>query len=465
MAWGEDGPDGTRIHHAFMGPAGTLVGFSSPVAAEGPVESLVPALPAIHWDEREMQDLLGIPLEGHPDPRRLLLPDGYEGPPPLAPGRTPVPVPAWQPRVLHHHGIVHLPVGPVHAGIIETGHFVFSNMGETILQMDLRLGWDHRGLEAALGGMPLSGVAAVVERTCGNCSASHQEAFAQAVEAIAPLDAHPHVAWVRGLIAELERIYNHLNDLGQLATGVGLAVLAQQGLELKERALRLNAAAFGHRYLFGAIRPGWARYPRHPDGLARELAALARDSTRWADRLFSNVGFLDRTRGAGRIDPGAAATLGAVGPIARASGVMTDVRWERPTGAYRDAGVTPITHMEGDVLARAQVRREELLGAFRLAVTFLAKAQVARPGEPGASAQPPVLDSALTGWGLGMTESPRGATLHALHLEAGRVVRYHMRTASFTDWPLIMMAVQDNPIGDFPLINKSFELCYACSDR
>ena len=460
MAWGEAEGTGIRIRYAFTGPGGDFEGFSTRVGWDAKPDSLVPVLPAVHWDEREMQDLLGVRFRNHPDPRTLLLPEGYDGPPPLAPERPPRRAAPWEPRLLAHHGIVHVPVGPVHAGIIETGHFAFSAMGETVLQLDLKLGWDHRGLEARLAGRTLAEATSLVERTCGNCSASHQEALAQAVEAVRDTEPNAVNAAGRGLLLEMERIYNHLNDLGQLATGVGLGPLAQEGLHLKERALRLNAQAFGHRYLFGTIRPGRVRLPRDADGLREALEALGRDTGRWSDRLFSQVGFLDRSRGTGLIGSGPAGTLGAVGPVARASGLATDVRSERPYGAYRCVGYQPVVRGTGDVYARAEVRREELFGSFDLALAFLQRIRTE-------TTEPDTADRAggPDGIGIGMTESPRGATLHTIHLENGRIVRYHMRTASFTNWPLIMLASQDNPIGDFPLINKSFELCYACSDR
>lgn len=461
MAFGEPEGDAVALRYVFTDPDGDFRGISSTTAVGAEVESLVAVLPQAHWDEREMQDLCGLTLRDHPDARPLLLPDAYDGPPPFLPSLVARSRPPWQPRVLSHHGIVHVPVGPVHAGIIETGHFAFSAMGETVLQLDLRLGWDHRGIEPMLAGRTLDEAIRVVERTCGNCSASHQEAFSQAVEAVQGRAPTATTAVGRSLVLELERVYNHLNDLSQLATGVGLAVLAQQGLELKERSLRINAGAFGHRYLFGTIRPGWVRLPRDVAMLGQDLHGLAQDSARWVDRLFSNAGFRDRAIGAGTVSRAAALSLGAVGPIARASGIRADARVERPYGAYRDTVPTVVTLEGGDVMARAEVRRQELLTALHLALEF-----VARVGSDAAAVRAvPSVAFDLSGSGIGMTESPRGATLHYLHVARGRLLRYHMRTASFTNWPLIMVAAQDNPIGDFPLINKSFELCYACSDR
>lgn len=458
----DPGDEGVRVCHLFTADDGAWSGLRATVAGGGDLPSLVPSLPAVHWDEREIQDLFGVVFAGHPDPRPLLLPDAYAGPPPLRPWAKPAPRRPWTPLALSGHGIVQVPVGPVHAGIIESGHFLFSTMGETVLQLDARLSWNHRGVETNLVGRSLGEAAAIVERVCGSCSAAHQEAFAQAVEALGPVACDEATERRRLVILELERIHNHLNDLGQLATGVGLSVMAQKGLALKERALRLCAQAFGHRYLFGTIRPASAAPVRiAPALLADLLAALGRDALAWSDRLFSSVAYRDRLGGAGRVAAADAAALGAVGPSARASGLGTDVRVERPYGAYRGRSLSAVVVDGGDAMARAEVRRRELVRSFALAAACLDEGIEAAPTpdlpwDPGA---------AQSGEGAGLVESPRGATAHFLRLEGGRVARYHMRPAAFANWPLIMLAARDNPIGDFPLINKSFELCYACADR
>ncbi len=457
MCFAEDAGAGIELAYLFSGRDGGLCGLRSPLAGALEASTLVDDLPALHWDEREIQDMFGVRLRGHPDPRPLLLPDSYAGAPPLAPQAPVAAREPWRGHSLHQHGTVQVPVGPVHAGIIESGHFLFTTMGETILQLDARLFWKHRGVEANIAGRGIPEAIRVVERTCGSCSASHQEAFAEAVEAIAGAEVPAGTRAWRTAILELERIYNHLNDLGQLATGVALHVLAQQGLRLKERALRLQEEAFGHRYLFGAIRPGQVRAPKD---LARLLAGLRRlhaDSAGWADRLFANAGFRDRLAGTGQVPREVALSLGAVGPAARASGIASDVRADLPYAMYHQLAIVPETASGGDALARAEVRRRELLAAFDIAVAML---------ESGSrESSPQGLDAALSGAAAALVESPRGADGQFLRLRQGKVQRWHLRSASFANWPLIMVASADNPIGDFPLINKSFELCYACCDR
>ena len=457
MCFAEDAGAGIDLVYLFSDQGGDLHCLRSPLMGAHEASTLVDELPALHWDEREIQDMFGVRFAGHPDPRPLLLPDRYTGAPPLAPQAPFAPREPWRAHSLHQHGTVQVPVGPVHAGIIESGHFLFTTMGETILQLDARLFWKHRGVEANLAGRGIEEAIRIVERTCGSCSASHQETFAEAVEAIAGAEVPPGTQAWRTAILELERIYNHLNDLGQLATGVALAVLAQQGLRLKERALRVQEEAFGHRYLFGAIRPGQVRAPKDLTRLLADLRRLRDDSAGWADRLFGNAGFRDRLTGTGYVPKEVALALGAVGPTARASGIATDVRADLPYAAYRSLAVFPETASGGDALARAEIRRRELVAAFSIAAAMLEAGSV--------EATPAGLDAALSGAAAAIVESPRGADSQFLRLAQGKVQRLHLRSASFANWPLIMVASADNPIGDFPLINKSFELCYACCDR
>lgn len=457
MCFGDRHDRGVEIIHLFSAPQGGLSGLRTRLEGETAVDSLVDVLPSAHWDEREVQDMFGVRFRGHPDPRPLLLPDSYLGPPPQRPAADVLPREAWQPRGLAVQGGVEVPVGPVHAGIIESGHFRFSTIGETVLQLDARLFWNHRGVEPNLEGRTIAEAVRIVERTCGSCSAAHQEAFAQAVEAIAGLEVPDGTQQWRLAVLEMERIYNHLNDLAQLATGVALGPLAQQGMRLKERALRLQGGAFGHRYLFGVIRPGTVRPPEDLPALVSGLQRLAGDSDEWAGRLFSNVAFRDRLQGIGTVPGDVARALGAVGPAARASGIAADVRSDCPYGAYRQHPVAPVVQIEGDAMARAQVRRGELTRSFDLAVALLAAGGRAQYG--------PAEVANVSGNAAAIVESPRGADAQYLRLEGGRVRRLHLRSASFANWPLIMVAAVDNPIGDFPLINKSFELCYACCDR
>lgn len=432
--------------------------------------SVVPALPAAHWDEREAQDLFGVVPVGHPDPRRLVLPDDWpQGLHPLrkaVAGDAHPPADdsaAWRPRLAEGDGVVRMPVGPVHASVIEPGHFAFSLMGETVLHLDIRLFWKHRGVEKVLEGLHWTHAAEAVERTCATCSASHQAAYAEAVESAAEWRLTPRGRHLRTVILECERLYNHINDIAAIPAGTGLTVAAMDGAALKERMLRAQRAAFGHRYLFGTIRPGGTAADLDPAAamaLRRELAALRAALSKLGQRMLRHPGFMDRLRGTGIVPGNIAADLGAVGPVARASGLWADLRTDRPYLAYTELAPAVPREEAGDVAARFAIRLREAEVSFELVDRLLQTL----PGGPH-RVDPPAGAESVTGVAVGANESPRGANAHYVEFNGGRIARYRIRSASFANWPLIMTAVPGNLIGDFPLINKSFELCYACCDR
>ncbi len=431
--------------------------------------SLVSILPAVHWDEREAMDLFGVVAVGHPDRRRLVLPDDW--PADLYPLRKEVPwnahppaaMSGWEPQVAHGEGVVFVPVGPVHAGIIESGHFAFSTMGESVLHLDIRLFWKHRGVEKVLEGRHWSDTAATVERTCAACSASHQAAWAEAVEQILMWEIPPRAVFLRTILLECERLYNHVNDIAAMPAGTGFAVASMEGAALKERILRLQGEAFGHRYLFGTIRPGGVTRDLDAATIGRLrtlVGSLRSDLAHLAERLLRHPGFMDRAQGTGVLSTKIARDLGAVGPVARASGVPGDLRVDRPRLAYRVFAPAVVTERAGDVAARLRVRLREAEVSFELLDRLLF-------GLPRGDYHAPVPTGAddAEGIGIGSNESPRGANVHYVELRGGRIWRYRIRSASFANWPLLAEAVPGNLIGDFPLINKSFELCYACCDR
>ena len=432
--------------------------------------SLVPVLPAVHWDEREAADLFGLVPQGHPDPRRLVLPDDW--PAGLHPLRKDVAwnvhprsalASGWSPRVAQGEGIVPMPVGPVHAGVIESGHFVFSLMGESILDVDLRLFQKHRGIEKVLEGLAWADAGAIVERVCATCSASHQAAWCEAMEDVLDWTLPERGVYLRTILLECERLYNHVNDIAAVPAGTGFTVAAMEGAELKEHLLGVQAGVFGHRYLFGTIRPGGVACDLPRDavmGLRRDLAGVRLRLERLGQRLLRHPGFMDRAQGTGVLSGQTAAALGAVGPSARASGGDHDLRLDRPSFAYRQFSPLVITERGGDVAARLRLRLREADVSVALLDHLLHRLPEGafRSAAPEGAAQ-------AEGLGVGCNESPRGANVHYVDVRGGRIVRYRIRSASFANWPLLVEAVPGNLIGDFPLINKSFELCYACCDR
>ncbi len=460
------------LYLALLAPNGATETFRAGIAAERPrYPALTPTLPAVHWDERELRDLLGVEPEGHPDPRPLVLREDWPaGLFPLRKDFDPALVPpaprtleAFTPRPVEGEGVVQVPVGPIHAGIIEPGHFRFSALGETIVHLEARFFYTHRGIEKLAEGRTPEQVLPLAERLCGACSFSHAVAFCEAVESLAAARVPARARWGRTLLLELERLYNHLGDAGNICAGTGFAVGAMDGALLKERLQRLIERLVGNRFLRGACAIGGLRRDLPDEELAagrHELERLHADARRYAHRLMETDSFVERLRGTGVLPAETVRALGGVGVAARASGVDGDLRRDRPYAAYAmlDSLHVPL-HGAGDVEARLRQRLAEAMVSFRLALDLL-------QNPPAGAIRGAVGRLAAGRLGLGAVESPRGADVHAVLCDdEGRVTRYRVRSASFPNWPLVAMAVPGNLMPDFPLINKSFELCYACLDR
>jgi Ni,Fe-hydrogenase III large subunit len=437
--------------------------------AEAAYPSITPLVPAAHWDEREARDLLGIVPIGHPDPRRLVLHETYpRGFHPLrkdvlADVRPPLEARHFVPFEVHGEGVYQLPVGPIHAGVIEPGHFRFSAMGERVLHLDASLFFVHRGLEKLVEGRTFVGAVPIVERACGVCTVTHALAYSQAVEVITDTAVPPRARWARGLLAELERLYNHVGDLGNICAGIGFhSGVARLGW-LKEQLLRVNDALTGHRYLTGTVAPGGLAADLDADGLTAlpdMLGPIGRDLAGAVRAVIRSDGVMARFHGTGVVSRDTAQVLGALGVAARASGLGLDLRRDRPYAAYEELQVPLVTAAGGDVAARFHVRAQEANESFALIREMLGRLP-AGPVHVDLATSPPPGATALGG-----AEGPRGTSW--VWLRAGRggtIDRLHLRSASFANWPVVAAAVPGNLVPDFPLINKSFELCYACTDR
>ncbi len=437
------------------------------------VPSISAQVPAASWHEREAQDLFGVVFEGHPDPRPLVVHDGWpEGLYPLRkrfdPARRPPALPAEEfPHLAAEgEGVFEVPVGPIHAGIIEPGHFRFSTVGESVLNLDARLFYTHRGLEKRMEGLPFEDAFLVAERICGVCSVSHALGFCEASEQIAGVEAPARARALRTIALELERLYNHVGDLGNVAAGASYHYGTSAGLRMKEALQQLNERLAGHRFLRGLVAPGGVRQDVTPD-LARsieaELTTTSEALESLVERIENNPTVLDRLDGTGLLSLRDAVALGVTGVAARASGVDRDARRDHPHAAYAsEGGARPAVAIEsdGDVHARLMVRVAEARESMRLVRALLASL----PAGPLRAELP----EALPPWRIGLSsiESPRGAAIHWLRSgAAGRVDRYHLRSPSFANWPAVILAAQTAIVPDFPLVNKSFELCYSCTDR
>jgi Ni,Fe-hydrogenase III large subunit len=408
------------------------------------VPTIVDLAAAAAWDEREAADLYGLGFDGH-DPLRPLVEHDLD----LRHWTVPV----------RGDDAYQVAVGPIHAGVIESGHFRFHVVGDKILHLDARLFYKHRGLERAAEGRSLEDGRAYAQRACAACAVSNSVAYAHACEDAHGLRPTADLARARTVLLELERAWSHLNDIAAICAGAGLAAGNTFFAALTERARRVNEQLTGHRFLFDSIQVGGSALAVDATTVAaarEELASIAADSkSGWRELLF-NASFQDRLPDIGIVTAEDARSLGAVGPAARASGVADDVRSTSGRLAYHGFAAVAPRRVAGDVQARLEQRAVELLQTFELLDTLLDRpidAAAASTGNGG------------TAVGLGLVESPRGATLCAIEHAAGHVERFHLRTGSYANWPVVAHAAAGNLLPDFPLINKSFELCYACADR
>ena len=437
------------------------------------VPSLTTTVPAANWHEREMRDLLGIVPVGHPDPRPLVVHDGWpRGVFPLRKAfdgsrRVPVePADEFPHLVAEGEGVFEIPVGPIHAGIIEPGHFRFTSVGETVLHLDARLFYTHRGLEKRMEGLSPLDAFYVAERICGVCSVAHGVGYCEALEQIAGVDIPPRARLIRSIALELERLYNHVGDIGNVCAGAAFHYGTATGMRLKERLQQLNERVAGNRFLRGLVIPGGARLDLS-DGLFGDLAATLQDTLAGVDslmeRIEANPSVVDRLDDTGVLQHQAALDLAVAGVAARASGVNRDGRRDHPHAAF--AGPNPpdlrvVTVADGDAMARVAVRALEAREAFRLIGEFIRRLE---PGPARAALPEPLPGGRI---GISAIESARGEAVHWLRTDAlGRVERYHLRSPSYHNWPAVALAAETAIVPDFPLVNKSFELCYSCTDR
>ena len=442
-------------------------------AARPELPSICPRVPSANWHEREAQDMFGIVFRDHPEGRPLVLHDGWpQGLFPLRKGfvaherRAVEPAEEFPHLVVEGEGVLEVPVGPIHAGIIEPGHFRFSTVGESVLHLEARLFYTHRGLEKRIEGLTVADGFFVAERMCGVCSVAHGLGFCEAAEQIAEIEVPGRARALRTLALELERLYNHAGDLGNLCAGASYHYGTSAGLRMKETLQQLGERLTGNRCLRGLLTPGGVNRDLAPElaqAIETALAATTVGLDDLLERIENNPSVIDRLDTTGILPLEDAVALGVTGVAARASGVDRDARRDHPHGAYgstSDLAVTVPTLTDGDVHARLGLRvleARESIRLIRLLVSSL-------PPGPLRTAMP----ATLPAWGTGLAaiESPRGAAIHWLRTDAGgHIDRYHLRSASYANWPAVPLAAKHAIIPDFPLVNKSFELCYSCTDR
>jgi Ni,Fe-hydrogenase III large subunit len=350
-------------------------------------------------------------------------------------------------------GVYEIPVGPVHAGLIEPGHFRFSVVGETVLRLKARLWFVHRGLEKLFEGRPATGAVDLAERVSGDTSAGHALAHSLAVEDALGIALPHEVHRLRALVVELERLYNHAADLGALANDVGFSLANSHAQRIRERLLRLNAEVTGHRLLRGAIHPGGVELRELPD--PADLRDIAADLAEVAELTLDNSVVYDRFAGTSVLAGDDARALGCLGYPARASGVRTDARIEHPTTTLP---VTEVGATDGDVLARYTVRRDEFAASVELACVLV-------ESHSGPVEYRTQRDRFRQSSGIGIVEGWRGTIVHRVEIDGdGNLTRAKIVDPSWFNWPALPVAMSDTIVPDFPLTNKSFNLSYAGND-
>lgn len=440
-----------------------------PVSGSTPeFTSLSNAIPAVDWQEREIQDLFGLKLIGHPNPRRCALHDDWPNIHPLRKDfdlRTVLPPfsgPRHNFRPVEGEGVFQVPVGPVHAGIIEPGHFLFSVAGEPVLHLQLRLFYTHKGTEKLFENLPVPAGVRLAESISGDSSFAHATAFCHAIERAGGIEVPPRARALRTVCLELERIYNHVADIGAIATDVAFVVANAHAMRLKEKVLRVNEHLTGNRLLRGMACVGGVRFDWQAEQLAAVrnlLEKLRPEFDSLVDLINQSSSTRDRLEETGILAPKIARDLGVVGIAGRASGFSHDLRRDFPHAAYDTVQFDVPVYEEGDVMRRLQVRVDEVRQALSIIQQLLRKLPEGRIRV----AVPPLAPNSTA---LGYVEGWRGEIFHWIRAGAdNRLARCKVKDPSLQNWPALSEAILGNIVPDFPVVNKSFNLSYSGTDR
>ena len=430
--------------------------------------SITPHIHAAKWYEREIRDMFGLIPVGHPDMRRLVRHEHWpKGAHPLkkdfpwdrvlerAQGQ-------YAFRQIEGEGVFEVPVGPIHAGIIEPGHFRFSVAGEPIMQLEVHHFWKHRGIEKLFEREKLTEAVPLAERVSGDTTVGHSLAYCQAVETLMQIHVPRRARYLRSLFLELERLHNHLGDVGAICNDTAYTLAHAHCSRMKELLMQLNDRLTGSRFLRGTMTIG---------GVSKEISAIQlgevvdvldrieEDFSELESIIFANASLTDRLETTGVLTERTAWDHGVVGVVGRASGLDQDVRRDHPFAAYDELPVKVALYRYGDVRARMRVRMDEIHESIRLIREIRGKI----PQGPVLAA--PVGQPQPGKWAVSAVEGWRGEILYFVMAgENGRIHRCKVRDPSFVNWPAIQWAVVGNIIPDFPLINKSFNLSYAGND-
>ncbi|HEX4077458.1 MAG TPA: NADH-quinone oxidoreductase subunit C [Rhizomicrobium sp.] len=448
--------DSGTAHHNFT------VWKTSP---RGEVQSLASVSPLLGWYEREISDLFGVKFVGQPEPFSLVLHQGTAPPlPPLHPSYPADVAMPFKPGLtafpeIENEDVQRLPFGPVRADVVESVELVFLYVGEHILHLNPQLFFKHRGMEKRFEGRSLAYGVVLAERVSGVGSFAHALAFCQAAEQAAGCVVPQRARMLRSLLAELERLYNHLHYLGHLAHTTTLKVGEAEGKLLEERAKQINARLTGSRFLRGMLIPGGLRHDLTPKPwLSDALETLREEIARYTAQLEGTNSHLDRLITTGVLKRQAAFDQGATGPIERASGIDRDLRRDHPYAGYGDLSIVVPVKNSGDAHAREQVRVAEI----DTSIAMIQRLLLLLPDGPvRATCAPPPLSE-----GLGWAESPRGSLYYALHFgDDGILSRVKIKSPSFSNWRVFPFTVHDSNMMDYAINEASFGLTVAGCDR
>jgi len=456
--WG----DKDAVHLALIEEPTGEIGVFTLECRDGKFPSVAALHPAAGRLERAISSLYGLKPTGSPDPRPWLDLGFWGVTQPLGKARkTRGAQAAYEFLPVEGENLHQIPVGPVHAGIIEPGHFRFTANGETVARLEQRLGYVHKGIESLMAGASIERGAKLAGRTSGDSTVAYALAFAQAIESALEVDVPPRAIWLRALMAELERLANHFGDIGAICNDASFSLIYAECGILRERTLRAAQACFGHRLMMDRVIPGGVAEDLAPDGepSLRLLLKTVRGRFHALIEIYDNTASLqDRTVTTGYLAPTLARAFGAGGYVGRASGRAFDARKAVAYAPYDKLDFEVPVRDDGDVNARLWIRVREVEQSLKLIDQILERLPQgqlhAKLGKPDGIRE-----------GLGLVEGFRGDILVSARLGAdGAIERCHLRDPSWFQWPLLEAAIEGNIVADFPLCNKSFNCSYSGHD-
>ena len=450
----------TAVHLALLGHADETAVISL-ACTSGNFPSVAARHPPALRFERSIRDLFGLEAIGATDTRPWLDHGAWGRSAPLAKSATSRADGPYSFLSSEGEGLHQVAVGPIHAGIIEPGHFRFTANGERVVRLEQRLGYVHKGIESLMSGATLEVATRLAGRTSGDSTVAYSFAFARAAEAALQIEAPPRATYLRALMAELERLANHFGDIGAICNDASFTLMHAQTGILRERVLRASDICFGHRLMMDVIVPGGVARDLAGDGIAavRALAAEIKKVFPRLVELYDNTASLqDRTVTTGAVKRDFAQKFGAGGYVGRAAGRNFDARRNLAYAPYDQLSFEVPLLGAGDVNARVWIRIREVEQSLALIEQILDRL-------PAGAIKTPLIPGGVACEGIALTEAFRGDVLVWLRLDGdGRIARCHLRDASWLQWPLLEAAIEDNIVADFPLCNKSFNCSYSGHD-